>query len=233
MNAKKSFSNAHEKAFEKDLFVSFFNRELQSEELIDKLVQHGVFRFGEQIFDRSVFGHEILQYGGECFQQRRTCGFLGETDDGFRSVEENFDISDGGRFQKINGKLENGDVILVFRHFSDGGGGEALAVLVEIEIMRGSVHGEGNRDGFDRRIKGCFHDISQQTEGDLFDTARKVCVKKRERNGKQAHVFSVNTEGFVDDGHKGGAFLHFFLSGLRLGQCQRSIQRAQYTVCVA
>ena len=184
MNAKKSFSNAHEKAFEKDLFVSFFNRELQSEELIDQLVQHGIFRFGEQAFERSVIGNKISEHGGECFKQGRARWFLGEADDGFASIEENLDMSDGGRFQKINAELENGYVILIFRHFSDRGGGEAFSVFVQIEIMSGTVHGKGNRDGFDGGIKGCFHNISQQTEGDLFDPARKVCMKKRERNGE-------------------------------------------------
>lgn len=233
MNAKKSFSNAHEKAFEKDLFISFFNRELQSKELIDQLVEHGIFRFGEQIFQRFVVGDEIPQHGRKRFQQGRTRRFLGEADDCFFPMEENLDVSDGGCFQKIDGELENGDIVLVFRHLSDGGGGEALSVLGQVKIIGGAVCRKGDRDGFDRGIERRLHDLSQQSEGYLFDAARKVGVQERKRDGKNAGVFTVDTEGAIGDGHERGTFLHFFLSGLRLRQSKSGIQGAQHAVCVS
>ena len=156
----------------------FLYRELQGEKLIGKLVEHVVFRFGKQIFDCSVIGQKVLQYGVEGFQKRGARRLLGEANDGLCVIEKDLDVSDGCRLKKINGELQNGHVVLVFRHLADGGDGEAFTVFGQIKIVRGAARGEGNRDGFDRGNEGCLHDIAQQTERDFFEAACKIGVQK-------------------------------------------------------
>ena len=71
--------------------ILFFHRELQGEELIDKLVEHGVVRFCKQAFECLVIGKKVLKNGGKRFEKGRARRLLGEANDGFRPMEKDLD----------------------------------------------------------------------------------------------------------------------------------------------
>ena len=178
--------------------------ELNGEELIDKLVKIVVVRLGEDALDGLIVGKKIAEDGRKVFQEIRTGGIFGEAHDGLCAVEEDLDVTHGGRFQEIDGKLEDGDIVLVFCHFADGGSGEAFAVFREIEIGCRAVDGKWDRDRFIGTGKEGFDLLAAQTEGDLFDACRKIGVNERERKGKDRGVFSFDFKGLVKErkGHR-------------------------------